>query len=92
MADVFVSYARHDKARVAPLVAAIEAKGWSVWWDWNIPAGKAFRQVIQEQLAQLVSVREGLVRDVALAPDLLEHATQARLHVGGRTLEVQQPG
>ncbi len=28
MADVFVSYARSDKARVAPLVAAIEAKGW----------------------------------------------------------------
>jgi adenylate cyclase len=27
MADVFVSYARHDKARVAPLVAAIEASG-----------------------------------------------------------------
>jgi len=33
MADVFVSYARSDKARVAPLVAAIEAQGWSVWWD-----------------------------------------------------------
>ena len=31
MADVFVSYARSDKARVAPLVAAIEAQGWSVW-------------------------------------------------------------
>ena len=26
MADVFVSYARSDKARVAPLVAAIEAQ------------------------------------------------------------------
>ena len=33
MADVFVSYARSDKARVAPLVGAIEAQGWSVWWD-----------------------------------------------------------
>jgi hypothetical protein len=30
MADVFVFYARADKARVAPLVAVIEAKGWSV--------------------------------------------------------------
>ena len=29
MADVFVSYSRSDKARVAPLVAAIEAKGWT---------------------------------------------------------------
>ena len=31
MADVFVSYARADKPLVAPLVAAIEAKGWTVW-------------------------------------------------------------
>ena len=33
MADVFISYARSDKARVAPLIAVIEAAGWSVWWD-----------------------------------------------------------
>ena len=42
MADVFVSYARADKARVAPLVAAIEAKGWSVWWDPEITPGQEF--------------------------------------------------
>ena len=29
MADVFVSYARKDKALVAPLVAVLEAEGWS---------------------------------------------------------------
>jgi len=28
MADVFVSYARRDRARVAPLVAALENEGW----------------------------------------------------------------
>jgi len=33
MADVFVSYARRDKERVAPLVALIEAQGWSVYPD-----------------------------------------------------------
>jgi hypothetical protein len=33
MADVFISCARIDKARVAPLVAAIEARGWTPWWD-----------------------------------------------------------
>ena len=46
MADVFVSYARHDKARVAPLVAAIEAQGWSVWWDPAITPGQEFDQQI----------------------------------------------
>jgi hypothetical protein len=29
VADVFVSYCRREKSRVAPLVAAIEAMGWS---------------------------------------------------------------
>jgi adenylate cyclase len=49
MADVFVSYARRDKARVAPLVAAIEASGWSVWWDPAIFPGQEFdRQIVAE--------------------------------------------
>ena len=50
MADVFVSYARSDKARVAPLVAAIEAKGWSVWWDPAIAAGQQFDDQIDAEL------------------------------------------
>ena len=50
MADVFISYARADKARVAPLVAAIESKGWSVWWDPEISPGKEFDDEIDTEL------------------------------------------
>ena len=50
MADVFVSYSRSDKARVAPLVAAIEAKGWTVWWDPEIDAGQQFDDQIEAEL------------------------------------------
>ena len=50
MADVFVSYARSDKARVAPLVAAIEAQGWSVWWDPAIDPGQDFDRQIATEL------------------------------------------
>ncbi|MBS0381978.1 MAG: TIR domain-containing protein [Proteobacteria bacterium] len=50
MADVFISYARADKARVAPLVKAIEAKGWSVWWDPEISPGKEFDDEIDQEL------------------------------------------
>ncbi len=50
MADVFVSYARADKARVAPLVAALEAKGWSVWWDPEISPGQEFDDQIDVEL------------------------------------------
>ena len=51
MADVFVSYARSDKARVAPLVAAIQAAGYSVWWDPSIDPGQEFDEKIADELA-----------------------------------------
>jgi len=50
MADVFVSYARSDKARVAPLVAAIVAKGWTVWWDPEITPGQEFDDMIDAEI------------------------------------------
>jgi len=50
MADVFVSYARSDKARVAPLVAALEAQGWTIWWDPEIEAGQQFDDQIEDEL------------------------------------------
>jgi len=56
MADVFVSYARSDKARVAPLVAAIEAQGWSVWWDPAITPGQEFDQQIESELKAAAAV------------------------------------
>ena len=56
MADVFISYARSDKARVAPLVAAIEAKGWTVWWDPEIDAGQQFDDQIEAELLAAAAV------------------------------------
>jgi adenylate cyclase len=56
MADVFVSYARSDKARVAPLVAAIEANGWTVWWDPGISPGQEFDRQIALELKAATAV------------------------------------
>ena len=56
MTDVFVSYARADKARVAPLVAAIEAMGWSVWWDPEIDPGQEFDRRIAAELEAAAAV------------------------------------
>ncbi len=56
MADVFISYARADKARVAPLVAAIEAKGWSVWWDPEITPGQEFDDQIEAEIGAAKAV------------------------------------
>ena len=50
MADIFVSYSRTDKARVAPLVSALEAQGWSLWWDPEISPGDEFDALIGAEL------------------------------------------
>jgi hypothetical protein len=50
--DIFFSYAREDETRVAPVVAALEACGWSVFWDRRIPAGKTWRSYIGRALDQ----------------------------------------
>jgi adenylate cyclase len=56
MADVFVSYARTDRHRVAPLVASIEARGWSVWWDPAIAPGEEFDRQIDAELKRCAVV------------------------------------
>jgi len=50
MSDIFISYASEDRARAEMLAAALEARGWSVWWDRTIPPGKTFDEVIEEAL------------------------------------------
>jgi hypothetical protein len=50
MADIFISYARSDRARAQALARALEQQGYFVWWDPKIPPGKTFDQVIEEAL------------------------------------------
>ncbi len=50
MNDIFMSYASADRAKAALLARVLEQRGWSVWWDRTIPAGKAFDEVIDEAL------------------------------------------
>jgi adenylate cyclase len=50
LADIFVSYSRQDRERVAPLVAGLEAHGWSVWWDPDIAPGEEFDSLISREL------------------------------------------
>ena len=49
-ADVFVSYKAEDRRRLLPLVEALEAEGFSIWWDTHIGGGAHWRQDIQEHL------------------------------------------
>ena len=49
-ADIFVSYKAEDRARLQPLVAALEAEGFNVWWDAHIGGGTNWRRDIEEHL------------------------------------------
>ena len=51
MADIFVSYAREDRAKVEPFVALLEAQNWTVWWDREINPGAAFSRVIEREIS-----------------------------------------
>ena len=50
MADVFISYARADRDKIAKLAAALEAQGFSVWWDRQILGGAEFAKDIEREL------------------------------------------
>ena len=48
--DVFVSYKAEDRARLRPLIAALEGEGFTVWWDTHIGGGAHWREDIQQHL------------------------------------------
>ena len=48
--DVFVSYKAEDRARLRPLIGALEREGFTVWWDTHIGGGAHWREDIQEHL------------------------------------------
>ena len=53
MADIFVSYARKDSARVEQLAEGLARNGgWSLFTDHVIPTGQSWREYIGAQLEE----------------------------------------
>ncbi|RZJ99515.1 MAG: TIR domain-containing protein [Novosphingobium sp.] len=51
MVDVFISYSRSDQAMVAVLARAVEAAGYKVWWDAELPPHESYGDVITDKIA-----------------------------------------
>ena len=50
MADIFFSYSHDDRIKVTRLVRALEAQGWTTWWDRESVPGTLWDQTITREL------------------------------------------
>lgn len=51
MADIFLSYSRVDRPRAQVIAQALEAEGFSVWWDKVLRAGQTYDKVTESMLS-----------------------------------------
>jgi TPR repeat protein len=56
MTDIFVSYARADREAVALIASALEAEGFSVWWDKEVLPGQQYAAETDQKLAAAQAV------------------------------------
>ena len=50
MADIFISYARRDRARAKGVAEVLERRGHTTWWDTRLRAGEIWDEVIEREL------------------------------------------
>lgn len=56
MPDVFISYNREDRETARLISSALEAEGFSVWWDAALRAGETYDEVTEQNLRQAGAV------------------------------------
>lgn len=54
--SVFVSYSRDDRKRALPVIAALEAAGYRVWWDGLLEGGERFSHTTDQALETAAAV------------------------------------
>ena len=90
MSDVFVSYARSTEAEAMKIAAALRAKGYSVWRDDEIPAHRAYADVIEERLKAAKAVVVIWSADAAKSQWVRSEANTAR--AAGTLVQVSVDG
>ena len=56
MTQVFISYARADQAVARRAALALQKGGFDVWWDADLPAHRAYSDVIEKHLEEAKAV------------------------------------
>jgi hypothetical protein len=56
MADVFVSYSRANRDRITGVSDAIEASGYSVWWDRRLTPSDDYAMLIEREISAAPAV------------------------------------
>jgi|GEM_PF-2261064 len=78
MADIFISYASEDRNRVRPLADALQARGFTVWWDRSLAAGQEFATIIERELKTAKAVIVVWTESSALSTFVRDEAGRAR--------------
>jgi tetratricopeptide (TPR) repeat protein len=83
MASVFLSYDHDDATRAAPIAAALEKAGHSVWWDRHIAGGTEYNREIESAVersdAVVVLWSESSVKSAWVRDEAAEGRDQQKL-------------
>ena len=76
--EIFISYARSAQPQASAIADALRASGYSVWWDDDLPAHRAYNDVIAERLNTAKAVLVVWSRDGANSEWVRAEADAAR--------------
>jgi hypothetical protein len=78
MVDVFISYSRTDLAAVTRLAEAVEAEGYDVWWDADLPPHLSYGDVITDKIGMAKAAIVVWSKDSAASQWVRAEADMAR--------------
>ena len=78
---------KKDKTSAAHLAAALEAKGWSVWWDTRLLAGRDFRAAIKAELEEAGCIVVLWSKHSIESDFVIDEANFARVQQGVRSCQ-----
>jgi len=78
MADIFLSYANEDREAAAALAQALEAAGWTVWWEPEIAPGQTWNAVSADAINDARHVIVLWSSHSVTSPRIAQEAEQGR--------------